>query len=114
ALREAGLEVVVFQPVQVRAYATFRLQRAKNDKIDARLIAACTAAQETVRPAPDPRMATFTERLTRIEQIEEDMARAKTRRDGFTDPELKQAVIDDVNHLRRQSRAARQELAARL
>jgi len=43
-LRQKRFVVVVFQPAQVRAYAKFRLQRAKNDKIDAVLIAACTAA----------------------------------------------------------------------
>ena len=42
-LRHDGFVVVVFQPGQVRAYAGFLLQRAKNDKIDAALIAACTA-----------------------------------------------------------------------
>ena len=43
-LRHDGFVVIVFQPAQVRAYAMFHLQRAKNDKIDAGLIAACTAA----------------------------------------------------------------------
>src|SRR6202165_3533734 len=43
-LRREGFEVVVLQPAQVRAYAGFQLQRAKNDKIDAALIADCTAA----------------------------------------------------------------------
>src|SRR5262249_20586479 len=38
ALRRKRFVVVVFQPAQVRAYAKFRLQRAKNDKIDAALI----------------------------------------------------------------------------
>src|SRR5580704_10451954 len=32
-LRCNGFEVIVFQPAQVRAYAKFHLQRAKNDKI---------------------------------------------------------------------------------
>src|SRR3712207_1776596 len=41
-LRRQRFVVVVFQPAQVRAYAAFHLQRAKNDKIDAGLIAACT------------------------------------------------------------------------
>ena len=40
-LRRDRFEVIVFQPAQVRAYAKFHLQRAKNDKIDAALIAAC-------------------------------------------------------------------------
>src|SRR5688500_1584322 len=43
ALRRAGFVVIVFQPAQVRAYARFVLQRAKNDRIDAALIARCTA-----------------------------------------------------------------------
>jgi transposase len=34
-LRHDGFTVVVFQPAQVRAYAKFHLQRAKNDKLDA-------------------------------------------------------------------------------
>src|ERR1700704_1936282 len=43
-LRRERFVVVVFQPAQVRAYAKFHLQRAKKEKIDAALIAACTAA----------------------------------------------------------------------
>ena len=43
-LRRNRFVVVVFQPAQVRAYAKFHLQLAKNDKIDAALVAACTAA----------------------------------------------------------------------
>ena len=38
--------VVVLQPAQVRGYAKFHLQRAKNDRIDAALIADCTAATD--------------------------------------------------------------------
>src|SRR5689334_6748328 len=42
-LRKEGFTVAVLQPLQVRGFATFRLKRAKNDKIDAKLIADCTA-----------------------------------------------------------------------
>ena len=80
-LRRDGFVVVVFQPAQVRAYATFLLQRAKNDKIDAALIATCTAATKTIHAAPDPRMAAFAAHLTLIEQLGEDIARCKTRRE---------------------------------
>src|SRR6266478_3920651 len=68
-LRRDGFVVVVFQPAQVRAYARFLLQRAKNDKIDAGLIAACTAATKKIHAPPDPRLAPFAEHLTLIEQI---------------------------------------------
>ena len=56
-LRGAGFTVVVLQPMQVRAYALFLLQRAKTDKIDAALIAACAAAVQTIHAPPDPRLA---------------------------------------------------------
>ena len=79
-LRRAGFMVVVLQPVQVRAYALFLLQRAKTDKIDAALIAACTAAVQTIHAPPDPRLAPLAEHLTVIEQLVEDAARLKTRR----------------------------------
>jgi transposase len=52
-LRRDGFVIVLFQPAQVRAYAKFHLQRAKNDKIDASLIAACTAAVKKIHAPPD-------------------------------------------------------------
>jgi transposase len=80
-LRRDGFTVVVFQPAQVRAYAMFHLQLAKNDKIDARLIAACTAAreEEDIHDPPDERLAPLAARLTFIDQIRDDIARQKTR-----------------------------------
>jgi transposase len=39
-LRDKGLTVLVLQPIQVKAYARVHLRRAKNDKLDAVLIAA--------------------------------------------------------------------------
>src|SRR5258708_19423221 len=53
-LRGDKFVVVVFQPAQVRAYAKFLLQRAKNDKIDAALIPACPPAPKKIPPPPAP------------------------------------------------------------
>ena len=78
-LRRKRFVVVLFQPAQVRAYAKFHLQRAKNDKIDAALIAACTAAVRKIHAAPDPRVQPFAEHLTMIDQVNEDIARLKNR-----------------------------------
>ena len=44
ALRAAGFAVLVLQPIQVKAFARVHLRRAKNDALDAVLIAACAAA----------------------------------------------------------------------
>ena len=68
ALRRNRFVVVVFQPAQVRAYAAFHLQRAKNDKIDAALIASCTAAVKKIHAPPDPRLEPFADHLTMIDR----------------------------------------------
>jgi transposase len=76
-LRRDGFEVVVWQPAQIRAFARFCLQRAKNDDIDAHLIAVCTAAVDKLHPAPDPRLTSLAEHLTLIDQIGTEIVRFK-------------------------------------
>src|SRR5882724_5793949 len=94
-LRRKRFVVVVFQPAQVRAYAKFHLQRAKNDRIDAALIAACTAAVRKIYAAPAPRLAPFAEQLTMIDQIVEDIARLKNRLETCRDPRIRQTWRED-------------------
>ena len=88
ALRRESIPVVVFQPIQVRAYARFRLKLAKNDKIDANLIAACVASVDNVRAPPDPRFEAFAAAQTLIDQLTDDIVLYKTRletaRDEFS------------------------------
>lgn len=101
AMRAAGIEVEVFQPAQVRAYAKFLNQRAKTDRIDAALIAKCAAALDKIKNAPDPRLAAFAEQLTYIEQIEEDIARLRTRLDRYRDARFTDAIKADIARLRK-------------
>jgi transposase len=112
ALRRAGFVVVGLQPIQVRAYAKFKLQRAKNDKIDAALIAVCTAAVASVRPPPDPRFAALASHLTMIEQITEDIARLKTRCEACRDPRILQHWKQEIARLKSTSRAELKQLIA--
>ena len=100
-LRGEGFTVVVLQPLQVRGFATFRLQRAKNDKIDATIIAKCTAAIDEPREAPDPRFAVFSQHLTLIEQLEEDVACFKTRREAFTEKHALEVINAQIKALQR-------------
>jgi transposase len=111
-LRREGFVVIVFQPAQVRAYAKFHLQRAKNDKIDAALIAACAAASKKVHPAPDPRMRPFAEHLTLIEQITEVIAQHKTRRESCRDPRMRAFWKDEITRLKARSRSELKDLVA--
>jgi transposase len=84
-LRSHGFAVAVLQPLQVRGFARFQGVRAKNDALDAKLIADCTAALGEARPAADPRLKAFSERLRLIEQVEDDIARLKTRKESFSE-----------------------------
>jgi transposase len=111
-LRRKGFIVIVFQPAQVRAYAKFRLQLAKNDKIDAALIAACTAAVKTIHAPPDPRLSAFAKHLTMIEQITEDIARFKTRRESCRDPRLEHHWEQEIACLKALSRSEFKQLLA--
>ena len=99
-LRRWRFVVVVFQPAQVRAYAKFHLQRAKNDKIDAGLIALCTADVRKIHAPPDARLIPLAERLTFMEQITEDMARAKNRHESCRDPRTKRHWEAEIARLK--------------
>ena len=112
ALRRKRFVVVVFQPAQVRAYAKFHLQLAKNDKIDAALIAACTAAVKKIHDAPDPRLQPFAERLTLIEQIREDMKLYKNRIETCRDPRIQKLWKEEIARLAKRERAELKALVA--
>lgn len=111
-LRRKRFVVVVFQPAQVRAYAKFHLQRAKNDKIDAALIAACTAAVKKIHPAPDPRLQPFAEHLTMIEQIGEDITLYKNRLETCRDPRIQKIWEEEIARLAKRERGELKALVA--
>lgn len=106
ALEQAGFEVVVHQPIEVRRFAQLKRWRAKNDRLDARLIAAATAQVEAVKAAQDPRLAELAERLTAYEQITDQAAELKTF--------LESVALADVAKLVRAQIAALERLKAKL
>jgi len=111
-LRRDGFVVVVFQPAQVRAYAMFLLQKAKNDKIDAALIATCTAAIKKIHASPDDRLAPFAARMTLIEQLTDQVACCKCYREGSREPQIRQFWKAEIARLNKLLRAELKDLAA--
>jgi transposase len=111
-LRRKRFVVVVFQPAQVRAYAKFHSLRAKNDKIDAALIAACTAAVRNIHAAPDPRLLPFAEQLTMIDQLGEDAARLKNRIESCRNMRIKELWEEDIVRLEKRQKAELKALIA--
>jgi len=103
ALQQAGFEVVVLQPLQVKAFARLRLRRAKTDKLDAALIAHCTHVMDAHnKMPPDARFDALADLLTYIEQIGEDIVRFKTRLEQTRDERVRKLVQDQIRAFQKQ------------
>lgn len=88
ALQAAGLEVVLHQPLEIRLFARIKRLRAKNDRLDARLIALATAQVDAVKAAADPRLAELAERMTAYEQATDLLTLLKTQMEHIRLPDL--------------------------
>jgi transposase len=110
ALRRAGFTVIVHQPMQVRLFARMRLQRAKNDRLDARIIAAFTALPQPDRPAAPPALQALGDHLVFIDQLAQDIARLKTRIEHQRDPRLADMIRADIQALKSRLRDERRRL----
>jgi transposase len=113
-LRSDGFDVVLLQPRQVRAYAVYRLRRAKNDAIDAGLIAECAAECDQARCERDPRLSALAEPLRLLEQTEDDIARLKTRREAYRSADIRAMLVDEIARLKASRAAQIRKLRAAL
>jgi transposase len=111
-LRRERFVVVMFQPAQVRAYAKFRLQRAKNDKIDAALIAMCAAEANKIHAPPDPRLAPFAHDLTLLDQITDTIAGHRNRRETCHDSRIRQFWKEEIARLKKLHKTELKRLVA--
>lgn len=101
ALGAAGFQVVLHQPLEVRLFARLKRKRAKNDRIDARVIAAATTQVDAVRAAENPRLQALAERLTAYEQITDQLATLKTFMEHVTLKDVVRDLKAQINSLER-------------
>jgi transposase len=113
-LREKGFTVLILQPIQVKALARVHLRRAKNDTLDAVLIAACAAAIAPPEIEPDERLAQLADQLTFVEQVENDLVRLKVRLEHILDQRLRRMVVADIARLEARRSAELARIAAQL
>lgn len=99
-LQAQGFEVVLHQPLEVRLFARLKRLRAKNDRLDARLIAAATAQVDAVKAAADPLLAELAERMTAYEQASDQLAQLKTYLEHVTLPDLRATYQAQMQHTR--------------
>lgn len=114
ALEAAGFEVVVHQPLEVRLFARLKRRRAKNDRLDAQLIAAATAQVETVRAARDPQLADLAERLTAYELVTDKAADLKALLESLAAKDLAATVRAALRSLERTKARLLADILARL
>ncbi len=110
ALEGAGFEVVVHQPLEVRLFARLKRLKAKNDRIDAVLIAAATAQVDAVKAASDPRLQALADRLTAYEQVTDLAAELK----GFMEHVTLTDVAKDLKAQIRSLERLKAKLAAQI
>jgi transposase len=99
ALGAAGLEVVVHQPLEVRLFAKLKRWRAKNDQLDAALIAAATAQVDTIRASQDKRLVELGERLSAYEQVTDQAAELKTFLESVRLKDIASLIRDQIRAL---------------
>lgn len=95
-LRARGFDVIVLQPVQVKAFAKLHLKRAKNDKMDPEMVAGCASLQSQVHAPPSPEITRLAEHLTFIEQCEDNAARLKTQLERFSDEKFRKKIKQEI------------------
>jgi len=80
ALAEAGFELGVVDPRRIKAWRAVEGRRAKNDRLDAELIARfALLVPDIVRPVPEPQILRVRALSSRRRQIVEMIAAEKTR-----------------------------------
>jgi transposase len=104
-LRAGKRPAARLQPAQIRFFAKSKLQRAKNDRLDAALIAAFTASLDEMPALPDARLDTLAAELTYLEQLEQQIALVKTFAETAFCDAVKQRHVDEIARLERGRKA---------
>ena len=89
ALRKAGLPVRLVNPYRLRQYARALGRLAKNDRIDAALIARFTAELPTREPRHDPLIEQMAELVGARRQLTQDKVRLGNQLEQMRDPTLR-------------------------
>ena len=115
ALADAGFELGVVDPRRIKAFRAVEGRRAKNDRLDAELIARfALRVPDIVRPVPEPQMLRIRALSSRRRQIVGMIAAEKTRLKQALDEVIAASHRQTIALLTAQRRAIESELAASL
>ncbi len=99
ALRRAGLPVRTVNPYRLRQYAKALGVLAKNDRIDARLIAQFTAELPTREPRHDPLTEQMAELVVARRQLSDDKVRLSNQLEHVRDPALRRMTTQRLRRI---------------
>jgi transposase len=99
ALRRAGLSVRVVNPHRLRQYARALGRLAKNDRIDALMIARYAAELAPREPRCDPRCEQMAELVVARRQLTEDKVRLGNQLEQVRDPALRRMLAQRLRRL---------------
>jgi len=115
ALADAGFELGVVDPRRIKAWRAVEGRRAKNDRLDAELIARfALSVPDIVRPVPPPQILRIRALSSRRRQIVEMIAAEKTRLKQADDAVIAASHRETIALLATQRSAIEAELAASL
>jgi transposase len=114
ALEDAGFEVVLHQPLEVKRFGQLKRWRIKNDRHDARLIAAATAQTDTVRAAQDSRIRELAQRLTAYEHVTDQIVAMKTFLEGVDLADIASQIRAQIKTLTRLKAKLAADILARI
>lgn len=115
ALREADIETAELQPRQARGFAVALLRRAKNDTIDAFVIAKLVEAMKGPwKQPPAANLEALAEALTYIDMLDDRLVVLKTQRERFSSKRFLDHLNKEIKALEKQQHAELRRLIARL
>ena len=103
ALRKAGLPVRLVNPYRLRQYARALGRLAKNDRIDAALIARFTAELPTREPRHDPLVEQMAELVIARRQLTQDKIRLANQLEQMRDPTLRRMTRQRLQRIQTES-----------
>ena len=114
ALHAAGMSVRLLSPDEVRAFAKAKRQRAKTDKLDARLLADFVAVIPGSTYRPDPAVARLRQLLKAREALTEAAVQLNQRIQPFTEPQARAPIAGVVAEARQQIQMLDRQILATL
>ena len=114
ALHAAGMVVRLVSPDEVRAFARARRQRAKTDRLDARLLADFIAAIPGSAYRPDPAVACLRELLKARQALTDTVVQLNQRIQQLTQPQARTPIAGMVAEARQQIQAVDSQILSAL